>query len=145
MNSFKLTAVGCLARNPELDVGETGTFARFCLVGQDDETEDEGDGLKRDAVTTLRFFAIGKIAVEIARNARKGDQLFLEARVIANSWTERGERHRGHTFIVTGFRFGAKRSDPEAPAASQCMPPDTPQPESAQAEADEEAQDGASA
>ncbi len=44
MNSFRLTAVGELARNPELTIKGGITFARFCLVGSDEVAEDERDG-----------------------------------------------------------------------------------------------------
>jgi single-stranded DNA-binding protein len=127
-NSFRLTAVGHLARNPELNIQETGTFARFCLVGHDDKSKDGQDGPDHETVTSLWFFASGNIATEIGRDARKGDQLFLEARVIANNWTERGERHHGHAFMVTGFRFGAKRGDPGVSAANRRRAPSGPPP-----------------
>jgi single-stranded DNA-binding protein len=137
MNSFKLTAVGHLARNPELSVSGTTTFARFCLVGQDDVTDSEEDGMNREVVTSVWFIAFGDIGAEIASGARKGDQLFLEAGVIANDWIERGEKQSGHTFVVTGFRFGAKRGDPGASAAvCRCTPPETPRPLSMPAEAE---------
>ena len=45
MNSFRLTAVGQLARNPELSITGEITFARFCLVG-DDEVSDGEDTLQ---------------------------------------------------------------------------------------------------
>ena len=35
MNSFNVTAVGNLAKNPELNVKGDTTFTRFCLVGND--------------------------------------------------------------------------------------------------------------
>lgn len=134
MNSFKLTAVGNLARNPELSVKGDATFARFCLVGNDEIAVSE-DGETRDVVTSLWFFAFGDIAAEIARKSRKGDQLFLEAQVVPSSWTGKlGETQHGTTYIVTGFRFGAKRGDPGASAASlRSAPPDAP-PETAMAE-----------
>ena len=135
MNSFKLTAVGNLARNPELSAKGDVAFARFCLIGNDEVAEGEDRG-PRNVVTSLWFFAYGDIAVEIARKARKGDQLILEARVVPSSWTDKpGEKQHGSSFIVTGFRFGARRPDPGAPAASpHCLPPDTPRPHPALAE-----------
>jgi hypothetical protein len=45
MNSFKLTAVGNLARNPELSTKGDVSFARLCLVGDDAVTEGEGEPL----------------------------------------------------------------------------------------------------
>lgn len=133
MNSFKLTAVGNLARNPELSTKGNITFARFCLVGYDEVSEGEQGG-PREVVTSLWFFAFGDIASTIARCARKGDQLILEARVVASHWTDRqGEKQYGHTFIVTGFRFGARRGEHGSPIAVRPDPSDRPLTDSAEA------------
>jgi single-strand DNA-binding protein len=107
MNSFTLTAVGNLARNPEL-VAKNGTsYARFCLVGNDYAGKDE-EGAAREVVTSLWFVAFGPLGEALARNARKGDQLFVEARVRANNWTDKqGEKQYDHSFVAEGFRFGA--------------------------------------
>ena len=48
MNSFTLTAVGNLARNPELVVKGATTYARFCLIGNDYAGKDE-DGASRES------------------------------------------------------------------------------------------------
>jgi single-stranded DNA-binding protein len=126
MNSFRLTAVGNLARNPELSIKGDITFARFCLVGNDEVAESERDG-PREVVTSLWFLAFGDIATTIAEGSRKGDQLILEARVIANHWTDKqGERQHGHTFIVTGFRFGARRGERGSPISVRPDAPDKP-------------------
>lgn len=126
MNSFKLTAVGTLARNPELGTAGDATFARFCLVGNDEIGEGEQDG-PRHIATSLWFFAFGDIASTIAHNAGKGDQLILEAKVVANQWTDQGgEKQLGHTFIVTGFKFGARRGGRGSPSAARPGVPDKP-------------------
>jgi single-strand DNA-binding protein len=107
MNSFTLTAVGNLARNPEFVAKDDTTYARFCLVGNDYAGKDEG-GTTREVTTSLWFVAFGAMGEALARNARKGDQLFVEARVRANNWTDKqGEKKYDHSFIVEGFRFGA--------------------------------------
>jgi single-strand DNA-binding protein len=118
MNSFTLTAVGNLARNPELVAKNDTSYTRFCLVGNDYAGKDEG-GAAREVVTTLWFVAFGALGEALARNARKGDQLFVEARVRASNWTDKqGEKQYDHSFIVDGFRFGApgklKREEREA-------------------------------
>jgi single-strand DNA-binding protein len=64
----------------------------------------------------VAFSALGEA---IARNARKGDQLIVDARVRANNWTDKqGEKQYDHSFIADGFRFGApgklKREELEA-------------------------------
>jgi single-strand DNA-binding protein len=118
MNSFALTAVGNLARNPELVSKGDKSYARLCLVGNDYAGKDE-EGAAREVVTSLWFVAFGAMGEAIARNARKGDQLIVEARVRSSNWTdEQGEKQYDHSFIVQGFRFGApgkvKREELEA-------------------------------
>ncbi len=107
MNSFMLTAIGNLARNPELVAKSDTLYTHFCLVGNDYAGRDE-EGAAREVVTTVWFVAFGALGEALARNARKGDQLMVAARVRANNWTDKhGEKHYDHTFVVEGFRFGA--------------------------------------
>ena len=107
MNSFTLTAVGNLASNPEFGTKSDTSYARFCLVGNDYAGKDEGGGA-REVTTSLWFVAFGVLGEALVRNSRKGDQLFVEARVRANNWTDKqGEKKYDHSFIVSGFRFGA--------------------------------------
>jgi single-strand DNA-binding protein len=107
MNSFTLFAVGNLARNPELTVKGDTTYARFCLMGNDYAARDEA-GKPREVVTSLWFVAFGQLGEAIARHARKGDQLIVEAYVRSNQWTDRqGEKQYDHSFVVQGFKFGA--------------------------------------
>jgi single-strand DNA-binding protein len=107
MNSFTLTAVGNLARNPEAVAKGDVTFTRFCLVGNDYAGKDD-EGAPREIVTTLWFVAFGALAESLVRGARKGDQLFVEARVRSNTWTDKqGEKQYDLDFVVQGFRYGA--------------------------------------
>ena len=107
MNSFTLTAVGNLAKNPELVAKGDTTYTRFCLIGNDYAGKDE-DGAAREVTTSLWFVAFGALGEAIARNARKGDQLIIDARVRASNWTDQqGEQQYDYSFIVEGFRFGA--------------------------------------
>jgi single-strand DNA-binding protein len=107
MNSFKVAAVGNLAKSPELIVKGDTSYTRFCLIGNDYAGKDD-DGGAREIVTSLWFVAFGALGEAIARNALKGDQLILEARIRSNNWTdEQGERQYDYSFVVDGFRFGA--------------------------------------
>jgi single-strand DNA-binding protein len=107
MNSFTLTAVGNLARNPELVAKNDTSYTRFCIVGNDYAGKDE-EGGAREVTTSLWFVAFGAMGEALARNARKGDQLIVEAHVRANNWTDKqGEKQYDHSFILDGFRFGA--------------------------------------
>ncbi len=118
MNSFMLTAIGNLARNPDLVAKGDTLYTRFCLVGNDYGGRDE-EGTAREIVTSLWFVAFGILGEALAKNARKGDQLIVKARVRSNNWTDKqGEKQYDHSFIVEGFRFGApgkaKREEFEA-------------------------------
>ena len=107
MNSFMLTAVGNLARNPELISKGDKSHTRFCLVGNDYAGKDE-EGAAREITTSLWFVAFGALGEAIAQHSRKGDQLIVEAKVRESNWTdEQGEKQYDHSFIVQGFRFGA--------------------------------------
>jgi single-strand DNA-binding protein len=118
MNSFMLIAVGNLARNPELVAKGDTPYTRFMLVGTDYARGDE-EGNPREYVTALWFVAFGAIGETLAKNARKGDQLIIQAQVRANNWVDKqGEKQYDHTFVVDNFRFGApgklKREEFEA-------------------------------
>src|ERR1700736_1802918 len=107
MNSFTLTAGGNLARNPQLVAKSDSSYTRFCLVGNDYAGRDE-EGAAREVITSLWFVAFGALGEAVAKNALKGDQLIVEARVRANNWTDKqGAKQYDHTFILEGFRFGA--------------------------------------
>jgi single-strand DNA-binding protein len=107
MNSFQLTAIGNLAKNPELVAKGDVSYTRFCVIGNDYGGKDD-DGNAREIVTSVWFVAFGALGESIASNARKGDQLILEARIRSNNWTDpQGEKQYDYSFIVEGFRFGA--------------------------------------
>ena len=107
MNSFTVTAVGNLAKNPELAVKGETSYTRICLVGNDYAGKDE-HGNARETVTSLWFVAFESLGEAIAKNACKGDQLILQAHIRANNWTDKeGEKQYDHSFVVQSFRFGA--------------------------------------
>jgi single-strand DNA-binding protein len=107
MNSFNITAVGNLAKNPELATKGDTTYTRFCLVGNDYAGKDD-QGNAREVTTSLWFVAFESLGESIAKNARKGDQLIVQAHVRSNNWTDKdGERQYDHSFVVQSFRFGA--------------------------------------
>jgi single-strand DNA-binding protein len=107
MNSFTVTAIGNLAKNPELALKGDTSYTRICLVGNDYAGKDD-QGNVREAVTTLWFVAFESLGEAIAKNARKGDQLFVQAQIRSNNWTDKdGEKQYDHSFVVQNFRFGA--------------------------------------
>lgn len=108
MNSFTLTAIGNLARNPEMVMKGEHSCVRFCLIGNDYAGRDE-EGGEREIATSVWFIAFGAIGEAIVRNVHRGDQLIVEAQVRADHWVDRqGERRRNHSYVVRGFRFGAR-------------------------------------
>jgi single-strand DNA-binding protein len=107
MNSFTITAVGNLAKNPELTVKGDTSYTRFCLVGNDYAGKDEG-GNPREVATSLWFVAFESLGEVLAKNALKGDQLIVQAQVRANNWTDReGEKQYDYSYVVQSFKFGA--------------------------------------
>jgi single-stranded DNA-binding protein len=125
MNSFSVTAIGNLAKNPELIAKADTSYTRFCLIGNDYAGKDEG-GAAREVATSLWFVAFGPLGEAIAKNARKGDQLILDARIRANNWTDAARPRRACAIVGTGtvrnpsHRRG--RADPEgSPRASRVV------------------------
>jgi single-strand DNA-binding protein len=107
MNSFTLIAVGNLAKDPELVLKGDTAYTRMCLVGNDFAGNDTG-GHSRAACISVWFIAFESLGEAIARNARKGDQLIVQAQIRANNWIHRdGEKQYDHSYVVQGFRFGA--------------------------------------
>jgi single-strand DNA-binding protein len=107
MNSFTVTAVGNLARDPELAVKGDTSYTKICLVGNDYAGKDD-HGHPREVATSLYFVAFESMGEAIAKNARKGDQLILQAHIRANNWTDKaGEKQYDHSYVVQSFRFGA--------------------------------------
>ena len=107
MNSFTLTAVGHLARNPEVVAKGDVTYTRFCLIGNDYAGKDD-EGAAREVTTSVWLTAFGALGDSIARHARKGDQLVVEARLRSSNWTDKqGEKKYDYAFVVQGFKFGA--------------------------------------
>jgi single-strand DNA-binding protein len=107
MNSFTLTAIGNLAKDPELMAKAGVSYTRFCLVGNDYAGKDD-EGKTRESVTSLWFVAFGGLGEVIGQNARKGDQLIVQAQIRANNWTDKdGALQYDHSFVVQNFRFGA--------------------------------------
>jgi single-strand DNA-binding protein len=107
MNSFTITAVGNLAEEPALaNKGDTN-YTQICLIGNDFAGKDE-HGNAREVVTSLYFVAFDSLGEAIAKHARKGDQLILQAQIRANNWVDReGKKHYDHSNVIQSFRFGA--------------------------------------
>jgi single-strand DNA-binding protein len=110
MNSFSVTAVGNLAKDPEPAYKGDTTYTRICLVGNDYAGKDE-QGNAREETTSLWFVAFESLGDAIAKNARKGDQLILQAQIRANNWIDKeGEKHYDYSYVIQNFRFGAPGS-----------------------------------
>ena len=107
MNSFTVVAIGNLTADPELTENGDANYTRFCLIGNDYAGKDS-QGVARTVATSVWFVAFGATAEAIADNARKGDQLIVEARIRPNNWTDKHDQKRyDHSFQVLSFRFGA--------------------------------------
>jgi len=105
MNSFTLTAIGSLTRDPDMSSKGDKLYTRFQLVGNDYAGRSE-EGGAREITTSVQFVAFGALAEAIALNARKGDQLIVDAQMRADNWTDAlGEKKFGYAFIAQGFRL----------------------------------------
>lgn len=102
MNSFTLTAIGQLAKDPETSGKGDKRFTKFALIGND----FNGKG-NDDVVTSVFFVAFNGIGNAIAEHARKGDQLIVQAQMRSNNYEKDGETVYAYSYIVQSFKFGA--------------------------------------
>lgn len=114
--SFRVTAIGHVAKNPEVKHKGDRSYLNLCLMGND----YAGPG-KPEIVTGLFFTAFDSTALALGKNVRKGDQLILEGHIRDNSFTDSrtGEAVRSHSFIIDGFRFGAPGREKRAALAAE--------------------------
>ena len=101
MNSFKMTAIGRVAKDLELKETATTCITRVTLIAN-----DKYNG--RETTNSVQFIAFGNTAKALVDHVRKGDQLFLEAHLKNNFWTDDNEqRHYDNDLIIDEFTFGA--------------------------------------
>jgi single-strand DNA-binding protein len=72
------------------------------LIGED----YAGKG-REPIITSVYFVAFNGIAKSLLEHARKGDQLVLEARIVANNYEKDGKTVYDYSFVVLSFKFGA--------------------------------------
>jgi hypothetical protein len=96
--AFRLMARGYLPRNPQVF---SQRCVGFMLVG-----EDYLENVNRHQDTVASFLAFNRVARQIARDVKKGDQLEVNAWMRGNTWPpEPGEKRSEITFEVESFRF----------------------------------------
>jgi single-strand DNA-binding protein len=100
MNTLHFT--GRLAASPTLSQHDETRVAKFTLIRNDYVGKD-----KPERVTSIQFTAFNGRAKAIADNARKGDQLIVQASLQNNTYEKGDETVYGYNFVVDSFEFGA--------------------------------------
>ncbi len=122
--SAKVTIIGNLGRDPETRINANNTFiANFSIAVNNKRKTATGEEIKK--TDWYNITATGKQAQTIAKNVRKGEQLYVEGRQTFNDWTDReGNARRTIEVFMQDFQFmGRNRSDeteaaPEAAASA---------------------------
>ena len=104
LNSFRIEAIGQVAKRPELKTKGSTSYVNLCLIGNDWGGEGKGE-----IATRVFFTAFGTTAQALANHVCKGDQLHISAHIRDNSYQDSRTRDEVHSnsFIVDGFVFGA--------------------------------------
>lgn len=68
------------------------------------------DGEKKEEVTYHNIKAFGKQAEVLAQYVHKGDQLYVEARMVNANYEKNGQKVYQNDFILESFQFGQKSS-----------------------------------
>lgn len=99
---------GRMAAAAEVRTTANAKVCKFRLI-RNEHTGTNDDGSRRDPRTVaVNFTAFGSKGEVIAQHVRKGDQLFVEARIENNNYTDGdGREHYEQSFIVQDFDFGA--------------------------------------
>ena len=104
-NYNKVILLGNLTRDPQLsytpnqtEVVDFGLAVNRRWTGQ--------DGSQREETCFVDCRAFGKSAENINKFCKKGNPLFIEGRLIFNSWTaEDGSKHRKHSVTIENFQL----------------------------------------
>ena len=107
MSSFTVFAVGYIASDLELQGSGDQVRVQVPLIGNDYIGRDQGDNV-RERATTVYFTAFGTKAQTIVKHCRRGDQLFVRARMQANNYTDRdGQTVYSYNYVIDELTFGA--------------------------------------
>lgn len=115
MNTLIYT--GRLASAPEARQHGDTTVAKLTLIRNEYAGKD-GKGQARERVVSVQFTAFNGVAEALAKHARKGDQLIVDAGLENNNYEKDDVKHYGYNFVIRSFEFGApgpeKRAELEA-------------------------------
>jgi single-strand DNA-binding protein len=107
----KATIIGNLTRDPELAYTPKGTaVCKFGIAVNESYTDAAGQ--KVEVVTFHDLQAWQKPAELLAQYCRKGDPLFVTAKIRVEKWDDKqtGDKRSKTVFVVEEFRFlGGKR------------------------------------
>jgi single-strand DNA-binding protein len=104
----KLFFTGRVAAAPVLANRGNSKVTKFTLISNEYAGRDEGSGEATERQVRIQFTAFGSRGEAIARNVLKGDQLFVEAKLSNNDFTDgEGIERYGYNFTVDNFDFGA--------------------------------------
>jgi single-strand DNA-binding protein len=105
MNINKLLLTGNLVADPELTETKNGkSLVKVALANNDSFLTESGD---RETVTSFVDLQLwGKSAESLAKNAKKGQELFIEGQVRQERWTDKqGANHSRLVVRVDAWQF----------------------------------------
>lgn len=115
-NANKLHFIGNLTRDPEVKFTPKGTpVASFALASN--RYFKKADESKGEDVTFLDVVAFGKTADLLKEFSKKGDSIYIEARLKFESWADKttGENRSKLRAIIEHFEFLTKKEGVEEP------------------------------
>ena len=112
MNYNRIILGGNLTRDPQGKDLPSGTkLAEFGLANN----RKKGDDWE---VMFIDCVAFGKTAELILAHFAKGKPIFLEGRLVYETWESDGQKHRKHKMIVDQFCFVGSKQDGESQTAA---------------------------
>jgi len=114
MNYNRIILGGNLTRDPKGKDLPSGTkLAEFGLANNRKRKGGSGSDSKGDdwEVMFIDCVAFGKTAELILAHFAKGKPIFLEGRLVYETWESDGQKHRKHKIIVDQFCFVGSKAD----------------------------------
>lgn len=99
----KVTLIGRLGRDPELKKAQTGKSITTFSLATSESWYDKATNTRQDRTEWHRCVVFAdKLADSVAKNAGKGDMLYVEGKLVTREWEKDGQK-RYTTEVVIDF------------------------------------------
>jgi len=119
--------IGRLGKDPEIRALENGRKVASFSVATSESWKDKTSGEKKEATEWHNIVAWGPTAEVCEKYLHKGDQVFVEGKIMTRSWEKDGVKRYTTEIVVTNLiMLGSKNSSSTGSAAAPPPPSSEP-------------------